>query len=92
MTHRLCLVIDTRTSQCWAWITAQAPGIRTFRGDMLHTARWDYRYTGGSPDRPVLNRLKGKRVGVIGTGATAVQVVPYLAAHADTLHVFQVGL
>jgi cyclohexanone monooxygenase len=64
------------------------PGIETFAGHAFHTARWDYDYTGGSPREP-LSGLAGKRVGIIGTGATAVQVVPHLAAAAGELFVFQ---
>ena len=64
------------------------PGIETFKGNAFHTSRWDYRYTGGSATTP-MEKLKGKRVAVIGTGATAVQVVPQVAKVADELYVFQ---
>ena len=64
------------------------PGIERFKGKAFHTSRWDYRYTGGSPTEPMDN-LVGKRVGIIGTGATAVQVVPQVAKVADELYVFQ---
>ena len=64
------------------------PGIETFKGHGFHTSRWDYHYTGGSPTEP-MDRLKGKRVGIIGTGATAVQAVPNLARDAEHLYVFQ---
>ena len=64
------------------------PGIETFKGNAFHTSRWDYRYTGGSATAP-MEKLKGKRVAVIGTGATAVQVVPQVAKVADELYVFQ---
>jgi cation diffusion facilitator CzcD-associated flavoprotein CzcO len=64
------------------------PGVGTFKGHTFHTSRWDHAYTGGSPEGG-LTGLADKRVGVIGTGATAVQCVPHLAAHAKTLHVFQ---
>ncbi len=60
------------------------PGLDSFRGQTFHTSRWDYDYTG---DR--LENLAGKRVGIIGTGATAVQCVPHLAAAAQHLYVFQ---
>lgn len=60
------------------------PGIASFAGHTFHTSRWDYRYTGDK-----LERLAGKRVGIIGTGATAVQCVPHLAAAAGDLYVFQ---
>src|SRR5581483_615875 len=64
------------------------PGIDTFGGRSFHTSRWDYSYTGGGPDER-LPLLWDKRVGVIGTGASAVQVVPPLADSARSLHVFQ---
>ena len=65
-----------------------SPGIEAFEGKAFHTSRWDYDYTGGSPTEPMSN-LVGKRVGIIGTGATAVQVVPQVAKVADELYVFQ---
>ncbi|KAL0070059.1 hypothetical protein AAF712_002956 [Marasmius tenuissimus] len=66
-------------------------GLHSFEGDMMHTSRWDYNITGGSPETPFpeMDKLKGKRVGILGTGATAVQVVPELAKYADELYVFQ---
>jgi cyclohexanone monooxygenase len=63
-------------------------GIEDFEGHSFHTSRWDYEYTGGSSDGN-LTGLRGKRVGIIGTGATAVQCVPHLAETADHLYVFQ---
>lgn len=54
------------------------PGLDDFRGDRLHSARWDH----GVP-------LQGKRVGVIGTGSTAVQLIPPVAAQAARMFVFQ---
>lgn len=65
------------------------PGIDRFKGKMFHTARWDYAYTGGEWGRPELEKLKDKRVAIIGTGATAVQVVPYLGKYARQLYVIQ---
>jgi cation diffusion facilitator CzcD-associated flavoprotein CzcO len=64
------------------------PGISRYHGHTFHTSRWDYDYTGGSCEGG-LDGLAGKRVGVIGTGATAVQCVPHLAASAEHLYVFQ---
>ena len=64
------------------------PGIRDFKGHTFHTSRWDYAYTGGSSEGK-LTGLAGKRVGILGTGATAVQCVPHLAAGAGHLYVFQ---
>lgn len=56
---------------------------------IFHTSRWDYAYTGGSQEKPDMTKLKGKRVAIIGTGATAVQVVPELAKWAEHLYVVQ---
>jgi cation diffusion facilitator CzcD-associated flavoprotein CzcO len=63
-------------------------GINEFEGHTFHTSRWDYDYTGGSSDGG-LTGLKNKRVGIIGTGATAVQCIPHLGASAKQLFVFQ---
>ncbi|MFG3082003.1 flavin-containing monooxygenase [Streptomyces parvulus] len=64
------------------------PGIEDFRGHTFHTSRWDYGYTGGAPDGG-LTGLADRRVGVVGTGATGVQVIPKLAEDAGHVHVFQ---
>ena len=64
------------------------PGINTFQGHTFHTSRWDYQYTGGDSLGGLTN-LRDKRVGIIGTGATAIQCVPYLGEYAQSLHVFQ---
>ena len=53
-------------------------GLHTFHGKTLHSARWDVNYD-----------LKGKRVAVIGTGASAVQIVPTIAPEVAHLTVFQ---
>ena len=63
-------------------------GIESFRGHTFHTSRWDYDYTGGDSTGG-LSKLADKRVGIIGTGATAVQCVPHLGAAAKELYVFQ---
>ncbi|MGC8536258.1 MAG: flavin-containing monooxygenase [Rhizomicrobium sp.] len=65
------------------------PGIEEFAGHSFHTSRWDYAYTGGDPNGAPLDKLKDKRVAIIGTGATAVQCVPHLARAARKLYVFQ---
>ncbi|GMU45546.1 MAG: monooxygenase [Porticoccaceae bacterium] len=64
------------------------PGVTEFQGHSFHTSRWDYAYTGGSPEGN-LTGLADKRVGIIGTGATAIQCVPYLGKSAKQLYVFQ---
>lgn len=65
------------------------PGLADFEGKMMHTARWDYDYTGGSWQDPILSKLHDKRVAIIGTGASAIQAVPYLAKYAKQLYVLQ---
>ena len=57
---------------------ARIKGMETFRGEAFHTSRWNYDID-----------LKDKRVGIIGTGATAVQVVPEIAKVVKELYVFQ---
>ncbi len=64
------------------------PGVESFKGHSFHTSRWDYDYTGGDSNGN-LTGLKDKVVGIIGTGATAVQCVPHLGAAAKHLYVFQ---
>ncbi|MFN3236836.1 MAG: flavin-containing monooxygenase [Pseudomonadales bacterium] len=59
-------------------------GMESFQGHSFHTSRWDYSYTGQD-----LSNLKDKVVGIIGTGASAVQAVPELAKTAKELYVFQ---
>jgi cyclohexanone monooxygenase len=57
---------------------ARIEGMETFKGQSFHTSRWDYTID-----------LKDKRVGIIGTGATAVQVIPEIAKVVRELYVFQ---
>ncbi|MFP6621952.1 MAG: NAD(P)/FAD-dependent oxidoreductase [Myxococcota bacterium] len=64
------------------------PGVEGYQGHTFHTSRWDYAYTGGDSDGN-LTGLHGKRVGIIGTGATAVQCVPHVGEAAEHLYVFQ---
>jgi cation diffusion facilitator CzcD-associated flavoprotein CzcO len=64
------------------------PGIDTFKGHAFHSSRWDYKYTGGD-FYGELTGLSDKRVAVIGTGATALQLVPEVAKWAKELLVFQ---
>ncbi|HXW84393.1 MAG TPA: NAD(P)/FAD-dependent oxidoreductase, partial [Candidatus Binataceae bacterium] len=59
-------------------------GMETFKGYSFHTSRWDYAYTG-----PDLSGLADKVVGIIGTGASAVQAIPHLGLAAKELYVFQ---
>ncbi|EKF74707.1 monooxygenase, flavin-binding family protein [Alcanivorax hongdengensis A-11-3] len=54
------------------------PGLDTFKGEMFHSAKWNHDYD-----------LTGKRVAVIGTGASAIQFVPQIQPKVKALHVFQ---
>ncbi|GAB2729263.1 flavin-containing monooxygenase [Kitasatospora kifunensis] len=54
------------------------PGIEEFDGPVLHTARWDHGID-----------LAGRRVAVVGSGASAVQLVPAIAPRAAAVHLFQ---
>ena len=83
-------VLDTSAGTCTAnaVITAHGflsepafpdiKGLDTFRGQVMHSAQWDPSYD-----------VTGKRVAVIGTGASAVQIVPRVHETARRLHVFQ---
>ncbi len=64
------------------------PGITDFKQHAFHTSRWDYEYTGGDSTGG-LTGLREKRVGVVGTGATGIQVVPVVAEYARHLYLFQ---
>lgn len=64
------------------------PGIDGFKGHSFHTSRWDYAYTGGD-SRGGMTGLADKRVAIIGTGATAIQCVPFTARDAAHLYVVQ---
>jgi cation diffusion facilitator CzcD-associated flavoprotein CzcO len=59
-------------------------GMESFAGHSFHSSRWDYAYTGEN-----LEKLADKVVGIIGTGASAVQAIPRLAKTAKALYVFQ---
>ena len=63
---------------------ARIDGLESFAGHSFHTSQWDYDYTGAS-----LEKLEDKVVGIIGTGATAVQAIPGLGESAKELYVFQ---
>lgn len=65
------------------------PGIESFKGQAMHTARWDFEATGGGWNGEVMEKLKDKRVAVIGTGATGVQCIPELGRDSGELFVFQ---
>ena len=63
-------------------------GIENFQGRSFHTSRWDYGYTGGDTTGGLV-KLADTRVGLVGTGATGIQVLPALARHARQLFLFQ---
>ena len=67
------------------------PGISDFKGHKFHSARWDYDYTGGDTTGATgrLDDLHDKKVAIIGTGATAIQIVPYLGPQTKHTYVFQ---
>lgn len=58
------------------------PGIESFEGLSFHSSRWPR-------DEAHAKSFSGKRVGVIGTGATGVQIIPIVAGQAEQLYVFQ---
>ncbi|MCZ6658907.1 MAG: NAD(P)/FAD-dependent oxidoreductase [Gammaproteobacteria bacterium] len=63
---------------------AKINGLETFKGHSFHTSQWDYDYTGEH-----LGKLQDKVVGIIGTGATAVQAIPGLGEASRELYIFQ---
>lgn len=80
-TSRGDLVADVLISACGGLtepLVPDIPGAESFRGKMMHTARWDHDVD-----------LAGKRVAVIGTGASAIQVIPALAPDVEQLIVCQ---
>jgi len=56
----------------------EIPGMEKFKGESFHTARWNKSAS-----------LKGKKVGVVGTGASAAQVITAIVDDVESLHVFQ---
>jgi cation diffusion facilitator CzcD-associated flavoprotein CzcO len=65
------------------------PGVLSFKGDIFHSSRWNYALTGGSAADPSLAKLQGKRVAIVGTGCTAVQIIPHLARWTKHVYVVQ---
>jgi cation diffusion facilitator CzcD-associated flavoprotein CzcO len=64
------------------------PGVRDFKGRQFHSSRWDYSYTGGTPEGGLV-KLHDKRVAVIGTGSSGIQIIPMVARDAEHLYVVQ---
>jgi cation diffusion facilitator CzcD-associated flavoprotein CzcO len=71
-------VLVTATGQLSRPASPSIPGMRDFGGRLFHSARWDHGCD-----------LAGKRVGVVGTGATAIQIVPEIAPRVERLDLFQ---
>jgi cation diffusion facilitator CzcD-associated flavoprotein CzcO len=71
-------VLVTATGQLSRPVYPRIPGIDTFKGEIFHSATWNHNY-----------ELEGKKVAVIGTGASAIQFVPKVAAKAAELELFQ---
>ncbi len=63
-------------------------GIQDFQGDQFHSGRWDYNITGGDTTGN-LNKLADKTVALVGTGASAIQILPALAQSSKKVLVFQ---
>lgn len=71
-------VLITATGQLNRPATPPIPGIDTFKGTCFHSARWNHDYD-----------LSGKRVAVIGTGASAIQFVPEITPRVASLDLYQ---
>jgi cation diffusion facilitator CzcD-associated flavoprotein CzcO len=71
-------VLVSATGQLSRPAYPEIPGLERFEGESFHSARWNHDY-----------ELDGKRVAVIGTGATAIQFVPEIASRVERLLVFQ---
>jgi cation diffusion facilitator CzcD-associated flavoprotein CzcO len=71
-------VLVCATGQLSRPAPAPLPGLESFEGPSFHSSRWD-------PDVD----LAGKRVAVVGTGASAIQIVPEIAEEVEHLYVFQ---
>ena len=65
------------------------PSWGKFQGPSFMASHWDYKVTGRSQEAPEMSKLQDKRVGIIGTGASAVQAVLHLAQWSQELLVFQ---
>jgi cation diffusion facilitator CzcD-associated flavoprotein CzcO len=71
-------VLVTATGQLSRPSYPNIQGLDRFGGELFHSARWNHDYD-----------MRGKRVGAIGTGASAVQYVPEIAKEVEQLHLFQ---
>ena len=64
-------------------------GLDKYNGHVFLTSRWDYEYTGGSPEDQQLWNLTGKKVGLIGNAASGGQAIVELAKYAQDVYMFQ---
>jgi cation diffusion facilitator CzcD-associated flavoprotein CzcO len=71
-------VLITACGQLTRPCIPDVPGLGSFKGAMFHSAHWDHDHD-----------VTGRRVGVLGTGASAIQFVPAIAAQVEKLTVFQ---
>lgn len=80
-----CRFLISATGPLSATLMPDIAGIDSFEGTSFHSSRWPTDENG----RPVATDFQGKRVGIIGTGATGVQIIPLAAETASRLYVFQ---
>jgi cation diffusion facilitator CzcD-associated flavoprotein CzcO len=71
-------IVVTATGQLNQPSWPNIPGLASFDGKMFHSARWDHHY-----------ELEGKKVAVIGTGASAIQFIPEIVPRVESLSLFQ---
>jgi cation diffusion facilitator CzcD-associated flavoprotein CzcO len=77
-THRARVLVSGSGHALSQPVYPDLPGRERFRGKTMHSSRWDHTYA-----------MAGKTVAVIGTGASAVQIVPSIAGEVGRMHVFQ---
>lgn len=80
-----CRYLISATGPLSATLYPNIKGIDSYQGESFHSSRWPTDKEG----KPVRTDFSGKRVGVIGTGATGVQIIPIAGETADELFVFQ---
>ncbi len=74
----VCDVLVSAVGQLHHPSVPKLPGLEEFRGEKFHSARWNHDYS-----------LSGKRVGVIGNAASAIQFIPEIAPRVGKLTIFQ---
>ena len=84
-TQATCTFLISAVGPLSATRMPNIPGVESFRGKSFHSSRWPRNENGG----PAGVDFTGKRVGVIGTGATGVQIIAVVAQTAASLHIFQ---